>query len=566
MIAHRSCLQRFLNAQYSWPKFFTTSLTAAVCSSTLMLGGCSSSSDDVNPVTPEYNNPEVEGYAVKGLLSNADVTLFTIDLNHPQLKGEELDTGTTDDTGAITGLTVPETLPQGPFLIEVTNGQELDGSTPVIPTLRSIVRANQLVGEFQTAITVTPLTTMVMELTRIAIEEKNDPTSPDYNPENIVTLGNLYPVNGSGEIDQQASQLKTYFGLGLLDSVNLFTTQPLLTQSGDPEKALAYRTVIEATAAMINQVQIAIGASDADALLLAITQDISDSEIDGEFNGNPITAYNNQPIIEIASILSQSPAQLLALTIPGTNGTPISQLNTLLAEQALLNGADASSAPAVVTIPRPTSLGPDSDGDGVIDLVDAFPSSPNEQYDSDGDGIGDNTDFFPNDASKQVACDSDDPDVLDEFNCDLPQALVSSSLAGSSNIISVSNQNQNRVVTLDGTGSYDPLDDNATLTYQWQVVSVPRTSDNSTDLVNRNNLLDDPTSATPSFEATFAGEYEFNLVVSNGSVESPATTITITFQKDYYLTSGGLLVSSLIPLFLLARARKKAKQHREPNK
>ena len=39
----------------------------------------------------------------------------------------------------------------------------------------------------------------------------------------------------------------------------------------------------------------------------------------------------------------------------------------------------------------------DSDGDGVMDNVDLYPSDPLESADTDGDGIGDNSDPFPND-------------------------------------------------------------------------------------------------------------------------------------------------------------------------
>ncbi|MFT6387093.1 MAG: subtilisin family serine protease [Cellvibrionaceae bacterium] len=49
----------------------------------------------------------------------------------------------------------------------------------------------------------------------------------------------------------------------------------------------------------------------------------------------------------------------------------------------------------------------DSDGDGVGDNADAFPSDPSETLDSDGDGIGDNTDAFPNDASETTDTDRD---------------------------------------------------------------------------------------------------------------------------------------------------------------
>ncbi len=41
----------------------------------------------------------------------------------------------------------------------------------------------------------------------------------------------------------------------------------------------------------------------------------------------------------------------------------------------------------------------DSDNDGTVDALDAFPADPAEHADSDGDGMGDNSDPFPNDAT-----------------------------------------------------------------------------------------------------------------------------------------------------------------------
>jgi len=49
----------------------------------------------------------------------------------------------------------------------------------------------------------------------------------------------------------------------------------------------------------------------------------------------------------------------------------------------------------------------DSDGDGVIDSLDAFPNDPTETLDSDGDGVGDNADAFPTDASETADSDGD---------------------------------------------------------------------------------------------------------------------------------------------------------------
>jgi len=49
----------------------------------------------------------------------------------------------------------------------------------------------------------------------------------------------------------------------------------------------------------------------------------------------------------------------------------------------------------------------DSDGDGVIDSLDAFPNDPTETVDSDGDGVGNNGDAFPNDATETKDTDGD---------------------------------------------------------------------------------------------------------------------------------------------------------------
>ena len=53
----------------------------------------------------------------------------------------------------------------------------------------------------------------------------------------------------------------------------------------------------------------------------------------------------------------------------------------------------------------------DSDNDGVVDSLDAFPNDPSESMDSDGDGVGDNSDVYPNDPNQSAdspvvsACD-----------------------------------------------------------------------------------------------------------------------------------------------------------------
>ena len=49
----------------------------------------------------------------------------------------------------------------------------------------------------------------------------------------------------------------------------------------------------------------------------------------------------------------------------------------------------------------------DADSDGVGDTADAFPDDPGEAYDTDGDGVGDNSDLFPEDPLESVDTDND---------------------------------------------------------------------------------------------------------------------------------------------------------------
>lgn len=68
-------------------------------------------------------------------------------------------------------------------------------------------------------------------------------------------------------------------------------------------------------------------------------------------------------------------------------------------------GLRAAVSNALVTLPPPSD--PDSDGDGVTDLYDAFPFDATEVADTDNDGVGDNADAFPNDPSEWADFDND---------------------------------------------------------------------------------------------------------------------------------------------------------------
>jgi len=64
-----------------------------------------------------------------------------------------------------------------------------------------------------------------------------------------------------------------------------------------------------------------------------------------------------------------------------------------------------------------TSSGPvqDTDNDGYMDYVDAFPNDSTEWKDTDGDGVGDNKDTYPNDPTRWSDIDGDGVDDLDDY-------------------------------------------------------------------------------------------------------------------------------------------------------
>jgi hypothetical protein len=68
----------------------------------------------------------------------------------------------------------------------------------------------------------------------------------------------------------------------------------------------------------------------------------------------------------------------------------------------------------------------DTDEDGAMDDVDAFPSNPNEWSDFDGDGVGDNSDVFPTDENEYADYDGDGVgDNSDAFPWDAAETVDS---------------------------------------------------------------------------------------------------------------------------------------------
>jgi len=70
----------------------------------------------------------------------------------------------------------------------------------------------------------------------------------------------------------------------------------------------------------------------------------------------------------------------------------------------------------------------DSDGDGILDAEDAFPTDSSESVDTDGDGVGDNSDVFPTDPDESA--DSDGDGIGDNADSEGISAMVAGAAIG----------------------------------------------------------------------------------------------------------------------------------------
>jgi len=468
------------------------------------LHGCIAETDDSAPLTPTVADATIEGGAAKGPFINSVAELLLFDFTAVDLKGELIATGSTDDTGAISGLIVPgDRIADGPFLIEFTGGTELDGSAPVIPTLRTLITVQQV--ELGTAIYATPHTTFALELARLSADLSNSATAA---------------ANFLAAVEAEPNLVKAYFGLGLLDNIDIFTVTPWLTTDGSQTGALNYRTAIEVLGALISELHAFDINTTPDEIFLSLAQDLSDGTLDAALDGASLDALSGIGAAQLLATLTKTPTQLSQLIVPGTTGTsmtPVAAINQLLADEA------ASIAPEVDPLPLaapdlqrvvpgtdsdgdmfvdiddefpndPTRVG-DTDGDTVDDLDDAFPNDPAEWDDTDGDGVGDIADYFPNDPNRQALGDN--------------TAAVAS--AGNDLIIEISTP-----VSLNGGGSTDA--DNDPISYSWQITASPMGS---------TPVLNNPLTAAPDFAADVAGDYDVELTVTDGFSGTDTDSVTI---------------------------------------
>lgn len=288
---------------------YKLSLSSALLAA-LVLSGCGSGSGDGGSGTPgpAPSNPDpaptglsVDGGAVKGPLVNATVEAFRLDYSTADLRGELIDSGTTDDAARFAGLELG--LEQAPVLIVVSaNSDTLDlttGAAPVITKLQTVLTASQLQDGIP--IYATPLTSIAVSIA----------AGKGVKAETLEQL-----------LTDAQNQVKSTLGFGMDGKIDIFSTPPLLTDettSAEEQQAVAeYRLAVEAVSALLNDIAVKTTSTDdnADDILDAIAADLSDGEIDGTVDGEAIDAFHGTIV---ADEIQQDPANL---TIPGTD-TPV---------------------------------------------------------------------------------------------------------------------------------------------------------------------------------------------------------------------------------------------------
>jgi hypothetical protein len=307
-----------------------------LCAATLLtisLVGCGSS-DNSSAEADIANNETaiaVKGAGVKGPLINANVTAYQIDPSQADLKGDIVARGSSS-TSANLELAIPESLASnGPFLIEYTDGTEINGQIPVIESLSTIITSQQLLAG--TAVYATPLSSFAIEHARQiadSLESNADPLTVGLSGNNngSVSIAELLAA-----LETSATNIKATLGLGLLtEEINLFTTSPLINADTDAEDTLAIRTANEVFAAIVSVLKDEVAddglTANGTTLVAALADDFADGSFDKQFAGNSITALNT--IDDIAAVLTQNPA---LLDVPNSDRN-ISQINEILAEEA----------------------------------------------------------------------------------------------------------------------------------------------------------------------------------------------------------------------------------------
>ncbi|NVK32750.1 MAG: hypothetical protein HWE20_17230 [Gammaproteobacteria bacterium] len=390
-------------------------------------GGGGGNSGGSTPLVCESNQQEVDGACrdvldgggVDGLLTNANVALYSLSLEVPFRFSYSglLAQGVTGDDGRFKRVALPNVIDK-PILVEVqatSNTIELgSGKSPVVKVMRTVMLPDDAPLDLTEAPIkfATPLTTMIVDLA----VEKTRLLQTGYETENEI-LEIFYH-----ELELASATVSTALGFGATEQgVDLLNTPPTVlsgTSEADKAKTLAHRVAIAAAVNAIGEISAKTN-SDSVNLMESLVTDMLDGAVDGQLDRNklPPIARAKEDIdtqtiaIEDIEVFKKPISELV--DIAKVTEELEAEIETFEAADQTLNTADVQGS---TNKAKPATLTSDRDGDGVPDSIDAFPNEASESADTDGDGIGNGADPDIDGDGIDDTLDTDiDGDDIDNF-------------------------------------------------------------------------------------------------------------------------------------------------------
>jgi hypothetical protein len=321
---------------------------------------------------------------VKGPLAYAQLAFYEFDASKPDFQAASaVAIGETDSRASFSGVLVPA--PNPPYILVFTaDAGTIDlttGTSPVITTMKTVVTADMLSQGYP--IYATPLTTLAVDL---AIANANSALPPYDFPKQAQTVDNFLLA-----LPIAARQVASSVGFGISSEVDIFRTWPVVGTDSSAESlrvTAEYRSAVEAFSTLAYQMAQSAGTgTSTNQIMQALAADLGDGIIDGtDTAGQPIALLGTT---QLDLLQNADPANL---TIPNSS-VLVGNVETLLATEAVTIGATAdttalSNGTIQVNV-QPAQLDPDTDGDGVMNVVDAFPADAARDADTDGDGKAD---------------------------------------------------------------------------------------------------------------------------------------------------------------------------------
>lgn len=247
----------------------------------------------------------------------------------------------------------------------------------------------------------------------------------------------LTDENVQTKLFEAEDKVLTTVGFNLNPTDNILQASPLLLNSGNVAADFRFRQANEALAVTLFHM-LKSNTVSFDQLLKAVAKDISDGQLNGLENNQPLTVLQAMPdyLAKLQNaVVRYLPIPHTAMLSADGKDITLDKLAVLLQREAqsFNSSVDIAAIDAVAQQLKITPFGedldkdgspdtvdPDDDGDGYEDTVDVFPRDGSEWLDTDRDGRGNNSDTdddndgvldtkdaFPLDSSEQLDTDGD---------------------------------------------------------------------------------------------------------------------------------------------------------------